>query len=1110
MKKYEHLGVRWKSYTKQSIFYCCLFLWLWLIPVKGYSQNVRLTLKMNSVTLLQVFDELTRQTGYEFVYSSTILEKVGKVSVNVSNESLENVLDLCLAKTDLGYKVEDKHVIISPKLKREVPNETVTYSGIVKDKVGNSLPGVTIILEGTAVGVTTDINGKFSISVPETHDTRLVFSFVGMKKKVVTVKDRKPLNVVMEEEVTSMDEVVVTGIFNKPKESFTGAAVKVTREELKAAGNRNILKSLSNIDPSFQIVENNAFGSDPNKLPEIRLRGVSTIPSVNDLQTDMRAELCTPLFILDGFEITLERVMDLNNDEIESITILKDASATAIYGSRGANGVVVIKSVQPEQGKLKISYNGDLNLEIPSLSSYNLMDAAGKLRLEWDAGLYENSVETEDLKLKNSYAKKLERVLAGVDTDWKSIPVQVGVGQNHYLGVSGGDALFRYSMGLSYNNIVGAMKGSKRNTLNGSVTLSYLGEKFQLNNSMSFNINNSSESQYGTYSNYVKMNPYWEPYDKDGYVVRQFETESTALFTSPVDNPLWDAFSGSFSKSKYNGITNNLAITYKPITSLQATANISFNKTFSASDNYQSSKHSTQIWKEDILTRGQRDYNSTENSSWSIGGTVNYFKQWDKHILSAGFNMEFRESIATSCSMSVEGFLNDEMNSLGNGNKYYGDRPSSSDSKSRAVGFTGTINYNYDNRYFFDASYRIDGASSFGSDSRFAPFWSLGAGWTVSNEVWMREYVPFINYMRLKYSFGCSGSMAFSPWQSQGTYTFGNGNVYHGSIAATIRGLENPDLKWQNTYQHNVGVDFGFWESKISITANYYRKLTDNSITDMALPLSNGFESYTGNSGKILNTGFDLNVSFYMVRNEDKQVFWNMTFGTSYNKNKLLKLSEAVKEQMNELRSQQSSGMYYVYEEGNSVDAIYAVPTVGVDPSTGQLVYLYKYGTQSYKYDVSQRVVCGDRMPKLDGRLNTSFSWRGFSVYAGFTIRTGGQQYNSTYASKIENVDLAFNVDRRVSSERWMNPGDEAIFSGLDYKNYYMTDRYIQDESTFECNNISVTYDFRQKWVQQAGFSRLALTASIGNVFHWSTIKQERGTSYPFAIQPSFGISCSF
>ncbi len=1109
MKKCEDFDIGWKSYAKRVVFYCCLFLCVQLIPTKGYSQEVRLTLKMDNVTLLSVFNEITKQTGYEFVYSSTILKKVGKVSVNVSNESLEKVLDLCLAKTDLGYKVEDKHVIISPKLKKEDPKKTITYSGEVKDKAGNTLPGVTIILEGTSAGVVTDANGKFSISVPEASETRLVFSFVGMKKKVVTVKDQKPLKIVMEEEVTAVDEVVVTGIFNKPKESFTGAAVKVTRDELKRAGNRNILKALSNIDPSFQIVENNAYGSDPNKLPEIRLRGVSTIPSVSDLQTDMRAELCTPLFILDGFEITLERMMDLNNDEIESITILKDASATAIYGSRGANGVVVIKSVQPEQGKLKISYNGNLNLEIPSLSSYNLLNAAEKLQLEWDAGLYENDVTTEDLKLKRSYAKKLERVQAGVDTDWKSIPVQVGVGQNHYLGINGGDAVFRYSMGLSYNNVVGAMKGSLRNTLNGSVNLSYLGEKFQLSNSMSFNINNSSESPYGAFSEYVKMNPYWEPYDENGEVVMQFEKESTALFSNPVTSPMWNAMSGSFSKSKYSGITNNLSVTYKPIKSLQITANVSFNKTYSSSDNYQSSKHANQIWKEDVLERGQRDYVSNENSSWSTGGTVNYYKQWDKHILSVGFNMEFRESSAVSRSISVMGFLNDEMNSLGNGYEYYGERPTSSDSKSRAVGFTGTVNYNYNNRYFFDVSYRMDGASSFGSDSRFAPFWSLGAGWTVSNEEWMKEHLSFINYLRVKYSFGCAGSLAFSPWQSQGTYTF-NQQIYQGGVVAIISGLENPDLKWQNTYQHNVGIDLGFWGSKISITANYYRKLTDNSITDMALPLSNGFESYTGNSGEILNTGFDLSVSFYMLRNEDREIYWNMTFGTSYNKNKLLKLSEAVKEQMNELRSNQSKGLYYVYEEGNSVDAIYAVPTVGVDPSTGQLIYLYKDGTQSYKYDVSQRVVCGDRMPKLDGRLSTSFRWKGFSVSTGFTIRTGGQQYNETYANKIENVNLEYNVDRRVSTERWMYPGDEATFTGLDYKNYYITDRYIQDEKTFECNNINVTYDFRQKWVQQVGLSRLSVTASIGNVFRWSTIKQERGTSYPFAIQPTFGISCSF
>ena len=402
MEKNRDFDIGWgsnvikKMFRTMKVFICILVLSLSSVTASTFSQ-VRVSIDVKNATLKEVFKEITKLTGYEFVYSNNEIERIGKVSLNVSNKDLKDVLAECLKGTQLWYMIEEQVVVISPKLlqaESKDVNKATIASGRVVGEDKKPIPGVTVLLKGTSTGVTTGVDGVFFIMVPDTTaNVEFIFSFVGMKKKVVTVKDRKPLNVVMEEEVTSMDEVVVTGIFNKPKESFTGAAVKVTREELKAAGNRNILKSLSNIDPSFQIVENNAFGSDPNKLPEIRLRGVSTIPSVSDLQTDMRAELCTPLFILDGFEITLERVMDLNNDEIESITILKDASATAIYGSRGANGVVVIKSVQPEQGKLKISYNGNLNLEIPSLSSYNLMDAAGKLQLEWDAGLYENKFQ---------------------------------------------------------------------------------------------------------------------------------------------------------------------------------------------------------------------------------------------------------------------------------------------------------------------------------------------------------------------------------------------------------------------------------------------------------------------------------------------------------------------------------------------------------------------------------------------------------------------------------------------------------------------------------------------------------------------------------------------
>ena len=217
-----------------------------------------------------------------------------------------------------------------------------------------------------------------------------------------------------------------------------------------------------------------------------------------------------------------------------------------------------------------------------------------------------------------------------------------------------------------------------------------------------------------------------------------------------------------------------------------------------------------------------------------------------------------------------------------------------------------------------------------------------------------------------------------------------------------------------------------------------------------------------------------------------------------------------MKEKMASLSSWQSTSLYYVYQEGESVDAIYAVKTVGVDPSTGKIIYVYKDGTQSYKYDVSQRVVCGDRMPKFDGRISTMFQYKNFSLYAGFTLRLGGQKYNETYARKIENITLTNNADKRVLTERWKQPGDNTVFYGLMEYNNYMTDRYVQDENTFTCTNLNITYTFPNKWIRRVGLNRLELNASISNLFYISTVEQERGTGYPYAIQPTFGLSCSF
>lgn len=1096
---------------KRITHYCLFVLCTLVFPFTGFSQeNARVTLNMKDVSLLEVFDEITKQTQYEFVYSKPLIDKAGKVSVNVKNETLEKTLETILEKTELGFKIEDKHIIISPKLKTPQTTEMTTYTGEIKDKNGTPLPGATIQVAGTTTGVAADTEGKFAISVPDAPNQELIFSFVGMKKQTVKLTGQKTLSITMEEEDDQLEEVVVTGIFNKPKESFTGAAVKFTQDELKTANNRSVLQALSNLDPSFVIVENNSAGSNPNVLPEVRLRGVSTIPTVDDLQNSTRAELCTPLFILDGFEITLEQMMDLNNDEIASITILKDASSTAMYGSRGANGVIVITSIEPQVGKLKVSYSGNLNLEIPDLGSYNLMNAREKLQVEWEAGVYNNDNPTDDAVLKQAYAKKMSRVLAGVNTNWLKIPVRVGTGQDHYLNLTGGDQHFRFSMGLSYNIIKGAMRGSDRNTLNGNLRLQYLTEKFSFSNNVSLSFNKSSNGTWGDFSTYANLNPYYEPYDEEGNIVRQFETEGNRAFPNPINNPLADAHTNSFDNSDYTNISNNFQLTYNPTKTIQATVNFSYSKRYSKTENYTSPNHSDYWAQDDYTVRGERSYSDNTNHSYSLSATCSYYNTWGKHIMTAGVNYSLLENQTDTRGMRVIGFLNESMNDLSNADSYKGDRPSSSNSKSRSIGLAASVNYNYDNRYFADVSYRADGSSSFGNNSRWAPFWSIGCGWNINQEKFIQHNVPFISLFRIKYSYGVSGSQQFSPWQSLGTYTIATSTNYHGGIIANITGLENPDLKWQSTYQHNVGADISLWESRLSITANYYRKLTKNSITDMALPLSTGFDSYTGNSGEILNTGFDVSLSFYALRNLKKGLSWSFRISTSHNKNKLLKLSDAIKERMQELSSRQATTLYYVYQEGESTDAIYAMRTAGVDPSTGKVIYVYKDGTQSYHYDVSQQVVCGDRMPKFDGRLNTNFVWKNFSIYASFTLRLGGQKYNNTYASKIENVNFYNNLDKRVLTDRWKAPGDHAAFYGYSESNNYITDRYVQDENTLQCTNINISYTFPKKILKQLGLQNLSLNASLANLFYISTVRQERGTSYPYAIEPTFGLSCSF
>ena len=409
------------------------------------------------------------------------------------------------------------------------------------------------------------------------------------------------------------------------------------------------------------------------------------MPDITNLQTLARAELNQPLFILDGFEVTLERVMDLNPSDVESITILKDASSTAMYGARGANGVVVITSSKPRQGKLRVSATVGMNIEIPDLSSYNLLNAQEKLDLEVRAGLY-NSSEREIL-----YRQNVKAVAEGVDTYWIGKPVRTGVGQQYMLNFNGGDENFRYSMNLSYNCVAGAMKGSFRNNFNGGLTISYLFKNIRFTNSFTLGLNNSEDSPYGTFSEYVRLNPYFYPYDDEGRLVRSFMTFGSSTGVTTTANPLWEASINKFDKEKYTDIRNAFTIEWDVVKGLKLRTNIGFSKHTDRSDQFspKSSNDFNQVSDPDGM--GSYTWGYGENSSWQWNFNASYGNTFGRHSVFAGIDGSLYETKNLQYSIWVRGFANDHLTDISNAAGYATERPTATDTKNRTAGivFTG-------------------------------------------------------------------------------------------------------------------------------------------------------------------------------------------------------------------------------------------------------------------------------------------------------------------------------------------------------------------------------------------------------------------------------------
>lgn len=543
------------------------------IQAKAYSQT-RITAKRQGVTIDEVLKEVREKSGYRFLYRVEEVNRYGKRDIDVKDAEVEDFLGQLLQNTDLTYEVENEVIIIRPEKQRQDSRVNVqVVRGKVTDENNLALPGATVLLKGTSYGVVTDSHGKFTMEVLERDTVTLLVSFVGMETRLVNLKKgQTEILVSLKPDIKEMKEVVVTGYGNVRKTSFTGNSVTVTKDELMSVSKSNVIKALQTFDPSFRIQTNNDWGSDPNALPEMYVRGRSGISGVKELDRDpltksaLKDNPNLPTFIMDGFQISVEQLYDMDPNRIESITILKDAAATALYGSRAANGVVVITTVAPQMGKLNVSYNFTGDVTVPDLSDYNLMNAREKLETEVAAGVFEDLAKDNPLGAEQQYYAKLASITRGVDTYWLSKPLQTSFNHKHSLSVDGGSDNFRFGIQLSYNNEDGVMKESFRNRVGAGVYLDYRIGSFQLKNMVTYTNTRSQESPYGAFSDYTGCQPY-DPYkdDKGNYLENLPNWDGK---NAKRPNPLYESTLSNFDKSKYEEFVDNLGINWNITTGL--------------------------------------------------------------------------------------------------------------------------------------------------------------------------------------------------------------------------------------------------------------------------------------------------------------------------------------------------------------------------------------------------------------------------------------------------------------------------------------------------------------------------------------------------------------
>jgi len=1103
-----------------------------------FSQSKNLTFRLEKVNLIEIFEQIEKQSDLKVAYDVSNINTDKRINISVDDASIENVLNKALENTDLSYRVINHYIIISNKGNELSTNvqQQKSVSGKVTDSTGGSLPGVSVVVKGTTTGVITDMDGKYALlKIPE--NAILQFSFVGMKTQEISVGTKTTINITLADEAIGIEEVVAVGYGTMKKSDLTGSISNVNQENMKSLPVSSIDQKLIGQVAGVQIQQ---VSGAPGGGTSVKIRGNGSIGAGNE-----------PLYVVDGMPYSMgmnqnmNPLVFINPNDIESISILKDASSTAIYGSRGANGVVMITTKKGSFDHTEVNVSSMYGVQqVPQKGRPEMLNQREFAEVQRDKIdiLIRRNEKREPVAEDYPLEYRNLDVLTGNGTNWYNMILQTAVVQDHNVSVSKGTKDSRLNFSMGYYNQEGALRFTGLERYTGKLSMeSNIGKAVKIGASLQPTFidqkrTDTNSSRADVIGIATWANPVMPAYDSKGELIPFVKSPTSKYHTAwSFPNPLFLLKETIQSERDFQNL-GMAFIEWKIIPDLIAKSSLN--------TNYSTSKFSQYIPstvgganKAPVAGTGTSSVNRGDSFNWLIENTLSYNKQYNKHRLNALLGYTIQKSKADNINLGGYPFSNDLIRTINAAQtiNIWGQTIN----EWSMISYLGRLNYSYNEKYLFTATFRSDGSSRFGEKNRYAFFPSMAAAWRISEEDFLKDY-KMIDNLKLRVSYGKSGNdnignYAHLPSIYAGSYIFGANQVTASNV-----GISNPFLTWEESDQIDAGIDLGLFKNRLSLVVDYYNRKSQNMLLTDIIPAISGFNTQIVNKGNVRNSGFEIALGGTPV---EGAFTWNVNLNLSFNRNKIISLND----NGDRILSGSNDGNpTHVSVVGKPIGQFFGYQFEGLYTAADMLdVKVPKHptdyeGANKYKdingdgkiTDLLDYTIIGNPQPDFLFGLTNSFSYKNFDLSINVNGQYGGDVVNGLRQT-TDNLQGFFNVSKEWAN-RWRSPsqiGDGTHYGVVSLTpsfGHRMSSLWIEDATYLRISNLTLAYSLPKQLLKQSGFinscrfnvsiQNLAMFTNYGGANPEAQSKIQSNvlspgydmSSYPLARTVSFGVNLSF